>query len=320
MNNSKVVLCVVLALCVSGVHADTFSTNNPGGTAAVSFDIDFVPVGDAGNAGTAGWQNTAESVGAVAYDYRIGKTEITDGQINAMFYSLGDTVDLSSTMAAGGRSTAHMMMYVNWLNSGCQTGGVGLIHDGGVYNIQDDWTTVSPWPEADQWDNGDGTKNIWRHKDAQYFLPTEDELVKAAFYKGGSTSAGYWYYPTSSDTAPVAEGASAGTNSANYAGAVGAALAVGSYPNTQSPYGALDMGGNLWEATEIRYSSGVNQYIPGWAGCYVHGDVWLRGVIGFAVGGSSADLGFRVASVVPEPMTMVLLSLGGMLAIRRKRS
>ncbi len=299
-------------------RADTFTTNNPSGTGAYNFNIDFVTVGDAGNAGTTGWQNTSESLGAVAYDYKIGVTEISVGQIWAMEYSItGDSSNLSSNMAAGGQNTMRMLWYANWLNSGCKTGGEGLNAEGGVYNTT--WTGIQPWAEELQWDNGDGTKNIWRHKDAKYFLPTEDELVKAAFYKGGSTDAGYWYYPTSSDTAPTASGASTGTNSANFAGAVGGALAVGSYPNTQSPYGALDMAGNLWEACEVRYSSGTNQYIPGWNDGYIHGDVWLRGTIGFGVGTSASDLGFRIASV-PEPATMLLLSIGSMLAIRRKRS
>jgi hypothetical protein len=312
-------MVIVLSVFVLGVRADTFTTNNPSGTGAFNFNIDFVTVGDAGNAGTGGWQNTPESLGAVAYNYKIGKTEISVAQIWAMEYSItGDASNLYSNMAAGGQKGLKMMQYVNWLNSGCKTGGVGLL-DGGVYNMTS-WTTIEPWAEALQWDNGDGTKNIWRNKNATYFLPTENELVKAAFYKGGSTNAGYWYYPTSSDTAPAAEGVSAGTNSANYNGAVGAALAVGSYPNTQSPYGALDMAGNLWEACEVRYSSGTNQYIPGWNDGYIHGAAWLRGTIGFEVlQGDVSDLGFRIASV-PEPATLAILTMGSLVVIRRKRS
>ena len=32
--------------------------------------------------------------------------------------------------------------------------------------------------------------------------PSEDEWYKAAYYKGGGDHAGYWDYPTSSDTVP----------------------------------------------------------------------------------------------------------------------
>ena len=38
---------------------------------------------------------------------------------------------------------------------------------------------------------------------ASYFLPTEDQWYKAAYYKGGGTNAGYWEYGTQSDAAPT---------------------------------------------------------------------------------------------------------------------
>lgn len=307
MKRNAMAMVIVLGILAVCVQADVFTTSNPGGTSH-SFEIDFVNVGDAGNTGIAGWQNTSEVRGGVAYEYRIGKTEITVGQYQAMEYSItGDATGLSSKMAAGGVNTLKALMYANWLNAGCPTGGVGLV-DGGVYNMT--WTGISPWAEELQWDNGDGTKNIWRHKDAKYFIPTEDELVKAAFYKGGSTNAGYWAYPTSSDVAPTAEGASVGTNSANYNNAVGSTVEAGSYPNTQSPCGALDMAGNLWEMAEVRYDAGNNKYVPGWMDGYIHNDVWLRGTIGFGLNANANDLGFRVAATVPEPATLSLITVG----------
>ena len=54
---------------------------------------------------------------------------------------------------------------------------------------------------------------------ALFFLPSEDEWYKAAYYKGGGTNAGYWDYPTQSDTAPTAElpvGTDMVNGSANY--------------------------------------------------------------------------------------------------------
>ena len=39
---------------------------------------------------------------------------------------------------------------------------------------------------------------------AKYRLPTEDEWYKAAYYKGGSTNAGYWTFATQSDATPSA--------------------------------------------------------------------------------------------------------------------
>jgi hypothetical protein len=43
---------------------------------------------------------------------------------------------------------------------------------------------------------------ITRISGARYALPTEDEWYKAAYYKGGSSNAGYWNYATQSDSIP----------------------------------------------------------------------------------------------------------------------
>jgi len=39
---------------------------------------------------------------------------------------------------------------------------------------------------------------------AAVYIPTENQWYKAAYYKGGSTNAGYWDYATQSDSAPTA--------------------------------------------------------------------------------------------------------------------
>ncbi len=41
-----------------------------------------------------------------------------------------------------------------------------------------------------------------RDSNANFFIPNENEWYKAAYYKGGSTNAGYWIYATQSNTAP----------------------------------------------------------------------------------------------------------------------
>ena len=37
---------------------------------------------------------------------------------------------------------------------------------------------------------------------AAYFLPSENEWYKAAYYSGGGTNSAYYAYPTKSNTAP----------------------------------------------------------------------------------------------------------------------
>ena len=57
---------------------------------------------------------------------------------------------------------------------------------------------------------------ITRNAGATYFIPSENEWYKAAYYKGGGTNAGYWTYPTQSNTAPSNVLSPTGTNNANY--------------------------------------------------------------------------------------------------------
>jgi len=43
---------------------------------------------------------------------------------------------------------------------------------------------------------------INREADWKWAMTSEDEWYKAAYYKGGGTNAGYWDYPTGSDSVP----------------------------------------------------------------------------------------------------------------------
>ena len=57
---------------------------------------------------------------------------------------------------------------------------------------------------------------ITRNAGATYFIPSENEWYKAAYYKGGSTNAGYWTYTTKSNRVPTNILNPMGTNNANY--------------------------------------------------------------------------------------------------------
>ncbi len=95
---------------------------------------------------------------------------------------------------------------------------------------------------------------------ATFYVPTENQWYKAAYYKGGSTNAGYWDYATQSDTAPTAVtagstgiGSSGSTgNFANFNQAAdwdsqdGNVTTVGTNGGA-SAYGAFDMSGNVFE-------------------------------------------------------------------------
>ena len=174
--------------------------------AARALTVDMAPIGDPGNtADTTGY-------GAVSYDYSIGKTEVTNAQY-AEFLNLKAASDPHNLFG--------------WLSY--NQGWEGILRSGsdGSYTyatIQDmanlpvisiNWFSTlrfANWMTNGQGDGDTETGSYdmsqqpypTRLPAAEYVTPNEDEWYKAAYYKGGSTSAGYWDYSTQSDTVPVA--------------------------------------------------------------------------------------------------------------------
>jgi formylglycine-generating enzyme required for sulfatase activity len=177
---------------------------------------------------------------------------------------------------------------------------------------------------------------------ARFFIPSENQWYKAAYYKGGSTTAGYWAYATQSNSVPTsvsAIGGNGGTgngsagNSGNFAnynrgadwnGQDGNVTTVGTNGGP-SAYGAFDMSGNVREWNDLNSSSSSSRGIRG--GNWTNGSSILssssRSNLNPSIEGDG--LGFRVASlssdaVVPEPSMMVIgmvFGLGGLAAKRR---
>ena len=99
---------------------------------------------------------------------------------------------------------------------------------------------------------------VTRNRGAAFFLPSENEWYKAAYYKGGGTNAGYWTYPTESNTAP-GNTLPDGGNSANcwingvYTDPTDYLTPVGAFSASPGPYGTSDMGGDViqWNETDV---------------------------------------------------------------------
>ncbi len=292
--------------------------------------MDWVPIGDPGNVGElsgegAGGFGPDRICGAVDYEYYIARHEVTNGQyIEFLNAVAGDdpyglwTWDMMGYFGgidrygeAGGYtygpkygdaawldrpvnmvSFYDSLRFGNWLHNGQPTGPQGPeTTEDGAYTFAGP-ESVGP-----------------RNPDAQVFLPTEDEWYKAAYYKGGSTDAGYWDYATGSDEVPLSEPPPGGENSANYSWAVGEPYytsEVGAYALSDSAYGTFDQTGNLSEWTETLTTDE-------WRA--VRGGSWMESV--FPASGRSRSpaynepptIGFRVA-YIPEPNTLALLALG----------
>ena len=151
---------------------------------------------------------------------------------------------------------------------------------------------------------------------AEYFLPSENEWYKAAYYVGGGTNAGYWTYPTQSNIAPNNSLvlATSTSNEANclYNGGdsdpTNYLTAVGTFLASPGPYGTYDMGGDLqqWNETAVNSSSRGRR-----------GGFWDNNATSMASSIRDSNdpaieddtIGFRVASsvAVPEPGSISLL-------------
>lgn len=290
------------------VSVDTF------GSGANTFTIDFVNIGDTGNAAdTTGY-------GDVAYQYRMGTYEISQDVIERATASGMANVTGGgwvNNQPAADISWYEAAAFVNWLNT--STGkqqAYDLTFSNGSWSM-------SLWRSAQAWQLGG--ENLYRNKDAHYFLPNENEWYKAAYYNPDESN--YFLYPTASSTVPnrVVSGTDTGTavyDQSYEVGTAGVDVAGG-----LSPFGTMGQGGNVYEWMETAYDgnnsdSSESRAIRG--GNWNHNDSVLSsayrtdmadyGVTPSDMGGVGLNVGFRVSSVpllsIPEPSTFALLLLG----------
>lgn len=307
-------------------------------TSAVT--IAWSPVGNSGNAADTTVMNDGTTgYGAVHYAYNIGTYDVTASQyvefLNAKDSSGANTLGLYNTNmsqpaiagisfnASNANGTKYGVIsergnhpanyitwynairFANWLNNGQGNGDT----ETGAYTLLGGTPTPS---------NGN---SITRNAGATIFLPNENEWHKAAYYNPGTSS--YFKYPTSSDTTPTPSSPTTTPNSANYSNLPDRLTDVGAYSGTTSPYGAFDLGGNVWQWNENLFN-GPFRGMRG--GGFSSPSVNLlssnRGNSFLPSGESSTDIGFRLASV-SEPSSMALAAMAGLFglttAARRKR-
>ena len=319
------------------------STNS----AAVALTIALSPVGNSGNPA-----DSTTGYGSVGYDYRIGTYEVTNSQYAEFLTAkvpdsdpLGLYVSLMGYDLSGGISRSGLpgnftytarenmgdkpvtfvswydaIRFANWLHNGQGSGDT----ESGAYTL----LGGTPTPT-----NGD---SITRNPGATWFLPSEDEWYKAAYYQPegqGGDSDNYWAYPTRSNSVPSIATANSsgdidnpGTNVANYNRGAdwrgdGNVTTVGSAgPSSASFYGTSDQAGNVFE-----WNEGLNggffrglrgggwelnsNYLPASSRTYDNPSGELPG------------RGFRVASAVPEPsgFALAVFALLGLFALMRRR-
>jgi len=163
--------------------------------------------------------------------------------------------------------------------------------------------------------------SIARNATASIFLPSENEWYKAAYYNRATRS--YYLYPTSStNPPPTASAPTALPNHANFDNAVVNLTNVGAYTGTTSPYGAFDMGGDVyqWNDTLISIDGGLYRGLRGDSFIPDASDMRSTFSIGGTMTDEIGDYGFRLASA-PEPSTCLLATLGAasLWFVRRRR-
>ena len=294
-------------------QADTF------GTSGNEFTINFVDIGNTSNAAdTTGY-------GAVPYEYRMGTYEISQDAIDkATASGMADVTAGAGVGSGSGPWTGNQPADINWYEAAAfvnflnTNSGKTAAYDLTFSNSQ--WS-MALWSSEQAWTAG-GT-NLYRNKNAYYFLPSENEWYKAAYYNAAGTN--YFLYPTGSDTAPTAVASGTNAGSAVYNGAASVPAIVGSAGGL-SPYGTMGQGGNVYEWNESAFdgansSASEPRTIRGGYWVEPHQDS-LRSLDRQLDGPSWGDfrIGFRVASV-PEPSTYALLLMtgAGVLWMTRKR-
>jgi formylglycine-generating enzyme required for sulfatase activity len=251
---------------------------------AGGIDIDFVTIGNAGNAGDTRAEAYPSGCGAVAYNYRIGKYEVTAAQwqtINAAA-GIGDPGGWSGDQPVARISWYEAAQFCNYLTSGNKSLGAYQLGPGGSITVDRD-AAMSTYGMI-------------------YVLPTEDEWYKAAYYKPDGS--GYSSYANGEESIPPAD---YGWN--YYGGAYSTPWNVGT--GTQEQNGTFDMMGNVWEWNErvfdtipntgFRGGSYAIQYYytlrPGWPENVSLSSADNAG--GIQAWREETYVGFRVASECP---------------------
>ncbi len=281
------------------------------GSGANAFTMDFVTIGNPGNA--ADTTGSPNPVGSVGYVYNLGMYEVSRDQIDKANSagSLGITYAANSSTInkpGTGISWYEAAKYVNWLNTN-QGYQEAYKFVGGTFTL---------WSAGDA---GYNANNMFRNSLAQYVIASRDEWYKGAY---GKADGSWSNFPNGSNSAPAKTAGGTVANTAVYGGQAGPADINNA--GGLSSYGTMGQGGNVWEWNETAYdgnndTAGENREI--------RGGVWndSSGFLDASSRSSNNPLnegyinGFRVASV-PEPSGFSLLAvgLGGLSMMRRRRS
>ena len=297
--------------------------------------LQWVSVGDPGNSA----DTSPAGFGSVDYEYRLAAHEVTISQyvefLNATArsdpYGLWNAAMAATASVAGISRSGSPGSY-----SYVAFGPVGIMPSGADSPGNRPVTFVS-WFDAARFANwmnngqGEGSTETGAYSlagattgvapaktpGAIYYIPTENEWYKAAFYRGSGTAAGYWDYATQSNT-PPGNTIGSGTNQANYytiargfaTGSVNEnsnlLTNVGAFSASLSAYGTFDQSGNVYEWNDLAGQAGLTRGVRGGYWYSDPSDLSSSSRSTVAPTLENDSLGFRLAMLVPEPSTWAI--------------
>lgn len=335
------VSAAMLGAAAPPASADVFTRHN----------LTFVHVGDPGNRGATAqeaplWPAWAPPLGAVDHDFGIMRTNVTNEQwvefVRAygphwtgspgafaltgpeIFYTgtvggvpqyaIGQGADRHSAQA----SWRVMARYCNWLhnnkssdpgafeNGAYDTSTFGEVVVGGITMLTDQFT---------------------HHPDARFWIPTVNEYTKAAHWdpdRYGPGQGGYWTMPDGGDERLVAGPPGVGEAAGDWWQIEWGYPDVELYPDTQSPWGLLDVSSTVHQFTEgvMHPTVGVARMDRGSiAGSSFY---WLADGIDYYGQLSTSTIpnsvrGMRIATAIPSPASVAVLVVGVSVMNRRFR-
>lgn len=317
------------------------------GQSAPDYGFAWSTVGAAGNRGTTPEENplAMRPMGAVPYEFRIMTSKLSNTdylefvEAYAPFWERNaDSFELTGywiwatpqpggtyryDIEAGSENYAARITweqaarYCNWLHNG---------------RVNEAWAFETGAYDASTFrhDEGGFHHNTQRLPGAKYWIPSQDEWIKAVYYdpnRHGEGEEGYWRYPNSSDTPlvmalPEDGGETIGDLLWRWEPRDLGAWDLGQYPDTRTPWGLIDVSATVSDYLQDM-SSTQNVYVggsvAGEATYSLYDDLWTQI---FTAGLSGSTFGsLRLATSVP---TAGSAAMGGMVwlfhVLRRKRT
>ena len=329
--------CMTIAAVAAVVLTLTYAS-------AVRADVvmETVTVGNPGNAD----DTHGDGYGGVDYVYNIGKYEVTAGQYTEFLNAVAatDPYGLYNSLMDGSEYGCQITRHGN-------SGSYTYDFSGRPSGTESDWVArpvnFVSWGDSARFSNwlhnGQGSGDtetgsyalngamsdedlmaVTREADATWAIPTEDEWYKSAYHYNDGVTGNYFDYPTSSDSEPSNALDGGGNNATFHDGdfTIGSPYyrtESGAHVNSESPYDTFDQGGNVWEWNETILYPEYGGYRGLRGGWFFFGVGPLQAGDGGYHSPTTEVEGYGFRVVVPEPATLSLLALGGLLVTRRRR-